>query len=120
MICVECGVGMIPDQQWRRSPPPSWAGVKCHRGRGLCSTCYSRASRAGTLLDYERKTVDRESMLDDLVIMVLNRRNRDTATLAQRIGMSKDALTVALMRAARAGDERALEVRSHLPWMREV
>ena len=74
--------------------------------------------RAGTLLDYERKTLDTESMLEDAYLLVIEHEIRDTFVLAERIGLSEEALTRGLWRAAAAGDERAIEVRSLLPWMR--
>lgn len=118
MICVEGGEEIVPDLTRRRRLAAGKGSPRAHRGRGLCSACYSAAVRAGTLLDYERKTLDTESMLEDAYMLVMEHEIRDTAVLAKRIGLSREALTRGLQRAAEAGDERSIEVRSHLPWMR--
>lgn len=116
MTCVECGCDMIPDQQRRKLPVEERRGVRAHRGRGLCSMCFSRASKAGTLLDYERITADRDSLLEDVSILVLERGVRRSGDIAETTGVSQDALMKTLRLAARAGDERAIQIRAALPW----
>lgn len=116
MTCVECGCKMIPDQQRRKLPAAERKKIRAHRGRGLCSMCFSRASKSGELLDYERLTADRDSLLEDVGILVLERGVRHSGTIAHIAGVSQDALMKMLRLAARAGDERAIQIRAALPW----
>lgn len=117
MTCIECGTDMVPDIQRRRALAAGKSSLPAHRGRGLCAKDYSVAARAEALLDYDRNTADRDSLLDDMVTLVIERGITDTTALAKAADMAKGTLTTALWRAAKAGDERAIEVRSRLPWM---
>jgi hypothetical protein len=74
-------------------------------GRGLCSACHQRAKRDGTLIDYERRSVARDELLDEWEIL-----RGDGCTIPQaapRLGMTVDALAKALDRARADGDPRA-------------
>jgi len=117
MKCVECSCKIMADQARRKLPPAERAQVRSHRGRGLCSRCYSVARKAGTLLDVERTTVDRDTFLEDAHMLVIEQGFDRASTIAERLNMSKDAVTKALLRGARAGDERAIVVRSRLAWL---
>jgi len=117
MKCVECGTEMVPDLTRRRALAAGKSSLPAHRGRGLCAKDYSVAARAEALLDYDRNTADRDSLLEDMVTLVIDRGITDTAKLAEEAGMAKGTLTTALWRAAKAGDERAIAVRARLPWM---
>jgi len=117
MKCVECGTEMVPDLTRRRALAAGKSSLPAHRGRGLCAKDYSVAARAEALLDYDRNTADRDSLLEDMVTLVIDRGITDTTKLAEAAGMAKGTLTTALWRAAKAGDERAITVRARLPWM---
>jgi len=117
MKCVECGTEMVPDLTRRRALAAGKSSLPAHRGRGLCAKDYSVAARAEALLDYDRNTADRDTLLDDLVQLVVERGITDTGKLAEAADMAKGTLTTALWRAAKAGDERAILVRARLPWM---
>lgn len=109
---------MVPDHERRRLLAAGLPSPRSHRGRGLCSTCYEIARRSGAMLDHERLTVDTDSLLEDSLTLVVGRGMRRTSALARCFGMSQDAYTTTLRRAARAGDDRAIEIRSLLPGMR--
>lgn len=81
-----------------------------HDGRGLCSVCYHRRRR-----EFQgRLNMPRDAVLDE-VAFAIEGGERNLDRLADWVGLSRDALTLALRRAERAGDERAREIRSKLP-----
>lgn len=100
-MCAACPWPLV-GQRTKRRPQ----GFRRHGGRGLCSPCYSRASRDGTLLDFGRATLSRDDVLDDWE--VLREQGYGRRVAAERLGMSLDAFDGALRRAARDGDERAV------------
>jgi hypothetical protein len=76
-----------------------------YRGRGLCDPCYHRAQYHGTLIDFERRTVARDELLDDWAL--LRSEGYTAVQAAPRLGMTPAALLKALDRARRDGDPRA-------------
>lgn len=117
MNCVACEVEVIPEWIYRQRSPAERVGVKPKRGRGLCSTCYSRHHKAGTLIDFPALTVPRDVMLEDAYMLVMEEGYKRSADVAARMSMTKDALCQALLRAVRAGDERAVAIRERLDWL---
>lgn len=79
-----------------------------HEARGLCAPCYYRHGRAGTLAEFPAFTWPAESLAFDAEIV----RRRETLTWAQvadRLGVTADALDQARVRTrrrARAGSAR--------------
>jgi hypothetical protein len=118
--CVSCAHPMVSDQLWRQIPKADRpaSGLRAHRGRGLCSACQARARREGTLIDFE--TIHIDAMLEDAMIVVFECDVRQGPAVAERLGMTQDAFAKALRRAAARGDERAIKIRRHLPFMKEI
>lgn len=91
MRCVECG-------------DPRRDG-----GRGLCHRCYEVHHRAGTLIDFPRASLDRDTLMEEYRLL------RSDGVLATRmharIGISAKAFERAMYRARRAGDPRAADWR---------
>lgn len=105
-----CDRTLVPDSQWKASDQQQrliWnaAGVYPHKGRGLCPTCYDRARRTDTLLDFERTTVPLDMVLEEWERMDHEGRSRQDVCrqLAPRLGMTWWALEKALDRASVRG-----------------
>jgi hypothetical protein len=98
---------MLSDKARRSLTPGERAGVRAHRGRGLCSLCYDRAWRDGTLIDHERRSTPSDLLLDEALWLVEERglRYRD---LPQAFGMTREAFTRAVRRGVQRGDHRAV------------
>lgn len=87
----------------RRTP----TAATCHpdlplQARGLCGTCYMRASRAGTLPDHPRILRTRVEFLADYRVL----RSEGYGTVRQvadRLGMQPAAVAQQLLRARKAG-----------------
>lgn len=75
------------------------------RARGLCSNCYAHEEYHGTLIDWPRITRSRDELLDDYVI--LRQQGYDWKQCAIKLGMKYPAFEQAMIRARRAGDDRA-------------
>ena len=103
---------MVPDSQYRRMSPDEHAGVRAHRGRGLCSACYTAARKDGSLIDHEPIKADGDSLLEEAVILATERRLL-YSELPAVLGVSRDALTTAVRRAFRRGDERGAILARH-------
>lgn len=89
-ICLgRCGRILIPHKQ---IPGPSEAR---NNGRNLCSGCYQRAAKDGTLQDYPRVNRLLEDVLDDWETL---RRSHTKAQAAVRVGMTLIAFERALIR----------------------
>lgn len=117
MKCVRCEHPMMPDRAFRKATPEARAGFRAHRGRGLCSACTQKARRDGTVIDSERLTMGSDILLEECLILVVERGMTTTSDIAEVLGITKDALTHGIMRAAKAGDERAHIIRQRLPFM---
>lgn len=117
MNCVRCEHPMLPDQTYRKTAPEDREGFRAHRGRGLCSACMQKARREGTVLDSERLTMGSDILLEECLILVVERGMTTTSDIAEILGITKDTLTHGLIRSARAGDERAHIIRERLPYM---
>lgn len=81
------------------------ACVDCRRvmgslRRGLCSACYWRHRTAGTLDRFPRKVRPSHDTFEDYLFLAAQGYTRRTA--AERMGITKQALEKAIMRAARA------------------
>lgn len=85
--CSECG--------WCRK----------HCSRGLCDTCYRRAWKDGTLIDYERKSWAREELLQEWSLLRSEGFSKRLA--AARLGMNYKTFEKALERASKAGEGMA-------------
>lgn len=104
--CRSCGCKLVTTGTWRAADSDQraiWnaAGLREHKGRGLCSRCYYRHRQDGTLADFERTT-----MPEDMVVAEWHRlddgdgsRAQRVQRLAPRLGMKPDALERALDRA---------------------
>jgi hypothetical protein len=84
--------------------------VHRHDGQGMCSRCYHRERRERI----GRTKLSRDTVLEE-VAFAIEGGERSLDRLAGWVGISRDALTLALRRAERAGDERARQIRSQLP-----
>lgn len=104
MKCVECGCGMTPNKNKRPAK-----GTRRHSGRGLCTACYRRLLDHGRLHEHERRSMPRDMLLDDWVL--LRDQGVRPVDAADRLGVSWDALDRALCRALAAGDPRGRRAR---------
>lgn len=104
--CVECGKAGRSAYRFRTATPEvrqQWhaEGIRRIEARGLCQPCYRRATRAGTLNDYERRNRPRDEILEDWLhladptVHVLHECRR----LAPQFGMDAEALERAVYRA---------------------
>lgn len=78
----------------------------CHRerqmhGRNLCSACYFRLRRNGTIHDFERNTYTRAELIAEWDLLRLEGYTR--AQAAERLGITKARLEKAIEREQRAG-----------------
>lgn len=73
--------------------------------RGLCKRCYRIAKDTGWLLDFERSTMDADSVLDDW--MILRSEGYTIPQAARRLGITTDAFRLHLKRGQAGKDERA-------------
>lgn len=117
MTCRSCSREVVPQPLWRRLSAEERVGRTLHRGRRLCTTCWDRAARNGTLEDVPLQVRRRAELLEDVEFLI-ETGVRQPDQIAERLHVSRDALTLALRRAARAGDERAARIRSMVPWTR--
>ena len=79
-------------------------GHGCYFCRGLCRRCYYRAYETGCHIDHDRRTWPADMLLDEWVRL---RDDGYTVRLAaERLGLSRDGLRQALLRARRRGDAR--------------
>lgn len=104
-ICAHAGCDrtLLPYNQWRVTSREERAALNAQgffplSGRGLCFRCYSRAKRAGTLIDYERRGFPRALLLEEWAL--LRSEGYTPRQAAERLGMSYDAFEKALERAA--------------------
>jgi hypothetical protein len=105
-LCRDCEVSLLAPSAWRALPDHLRPGYRLHIGRRLCSRCYRRRWDAGTLVDAERLTRTRTEVLEDFLLLASEGYSR--RLVAERMGMTYDALCQALHRAA--GDPRLAEV----------
>lgn len=77
-----------------------------HHSRGLCRTCYRRATEDGTIDDWPCRKRPADDVLEDWDM--LRREGYSMVQAAPRIGVSPDALEMAIVRARRRGDPRAV------------
>ncbi|GAA2798456.1 hypothetical protein [Saccharopolyspora taberi] len=97
--CARCGQPMVMSRQ---APP----GVRRHKSRRLCTSCYPRVLERGELECYPRLRRSSDNVLEEY--QHLHEQGiRSRAVLASRLGLSPGALSTLLWRARRAGDERA-------------
>lgn len=111
MNCV-CGVAMMPDHARRRLSPAARAGVRSHRGRGLCSACYTVAHKAGDLIDHQPRLSKADVLLEDAQILT-QERGLAYRDLPAALDTTREALARAIRRACLRGDPRAIRL-SHL------
>ena len=111
MKCPGCGSKTASRNVYDKIPPARRVGIKCRTTKsGMCVTCrrHERGVAAPT-------TALPSSTLLEEVEFAMEGGTRDLDRLAGWVGLSRDALTLALRRAARRGDERAVRIRSQLP-----
>lgn len=105
--CARCQHPTVP-QRIHRKFPEVRAAARRLIARGLCSRCYQTPAAAH---DFPRRTMSRDDLLDDWV--VLRGEGYTVLHAADRLGISLDALSQALTRAKRAGDPRVGRVDWH-------
>lgn len=76
-------------------------GKQRHGGRGLCTRCYGRHLKAGTTIDFERNTWPREELYEEW--LRLRETGVSRAAAAKRLGVTPDALGLAIRRTERDG-----------------
>lgn len=97
--CRSCGRRVFPQKSgaaWRDR----------NAGRRLCTSCYDRSLRRGTLLNFPMQRRSRDDLLDDWLI--LRDEGHTLQQAAERLGMSWPTFERAFYRARAAGDPRAL------------
>lgn len=116
MKCRNCDRAMVSDRAWRSLPPKGRQTGGRHRGRGLCSPCYLRASRDGSLEDWPKTTS--ATPYADLVVeverLVFEEWVWDIGEIAKTLNRTRESISLALRRGARRGDARAIALRSRL------
>lgn len=98
--CGVCGRSMRVRRHSTAASPP---GTVPHRGRGLCASCHERARLAGTLTDHPLTLRRWTDYADDYVMLRAD--GYPLLVIADRLGMTFDALDRALVR--HADDPRA-------------
>ena len=101
--CTSCGYPTV-DYRIRQADPTVRAHTRSYTGRGLCTTCYHRARKDGTIFDFERQVWPADELLDEWVL--LRDDGYSVRQAAERIGVTWVALDRATARAKRAGDPR--------------
>lgn len=87
----------------KNHPKPLPPGVVPYQARRLCSVCYHRAERNGTLVDYPRSTRARADVVEDYLLLKARSPDMTKARIAAEMGMTHSALDRALVRARQAG-----------------
>lgn len=101
MRCRRCDRPLVPGGRQRRPIPE---GHRRHGGRSLCTACVKRASKDGTLADYEplhRRNAD--VVADYKAVRSRYKIDVPLRVIAAEMGMKLDALEQALYRARGAG-----------------
>jgi hypothetical protein len=93
--CRRCQRGPLTSDRQR-----AIGGSLCHRGRGLCRTCYDHECRYGDVRQWGRLSFTREEVQEEYA--VLRPQGLTHPQIAARLGMSLDALEQSLTRARRA------------------
>ena len=81
-------------------------GVRRHKSRRLCTSCYPRVLQRGELESYPRLRRSGDEVLDEYRHL-REQGVRQHVDLAQRLGLSPGALSTLLWRARRVRDDRA-------------
>lgn len=74
-----------------------------HKGRRLCTTCWRAHEVAGSLVDFAPLIRRSAEVIEDYRILRARRPDLTVRQLADRLGMTHDALSRALTRARRRG-----------------
>lgn len=98
---------MISLWRWSRTPAAERT-TRAHRGHGLCSVCYAISVAPPSTV------TRRADLVEDIADVLEHAPTTTLAGLALRLGRSRDSITLALRRAARDGDPRAIAIRTHL------
>lgn len=75
-----------------------------HKARGLCGNCYFRMRYHGESVDWFRRWRTRDEFLDDY--LMLRGQGFDDGQIAERMGMTRGGVYIAVYRARVAGDPR--------------
>src|SRR6478735_4128924 len=96
--CSRCGRGLISDAVYKTLSiaERQERNVHKHQGRGLCALCYDVCGRNGTLIDYERKRIPHDEVMDEWEL--LKGRGYSRREAAARIGVTKKALDLHIQR----------------------
>jgi hypothetical protein len=111
--CKDCPRHLVATVKWRALTATVRqqlrdTGHRRHAARGLCDSCYRKRIGRGTLIDVERNTVPRDMVRDEWErsynpeVSI----NENVRRLAPRMGMSFDALDMAVRR-MRQADRKA-------------
>lgn len=110
MDCRVCHRSLVARTVWRSVTAGERKallaqGMAVHHGRGLCSTDYNQARKAGTLIDFERTQVPRDLVLEEWLLGADRSRSDayNVRMLAPRLGMTEHALEQAVVRLRNAG-----------------
>ena len=109
--CLDCEIPMVSNKRARKMRiAGEWdpKRVRAHHGHGLCANCHQRARRGPTRVQMSRAAVIEE------VSFIVDGGNSSPASIALRLGLSRDAMMLALRRAARDGDTQAEALRQRL------
>jgi hypothetical protein len=85
---------------WSREPGAVWRSA-----RGLDTRCYRKSERDGTLLDYPTRVWSAAERVEEWEF--LRSYGFSIAAAAARMGITRDALTLAIRRHARRTESRA-------------
>lgn len=109
--CLDCEIPMVSNSRARKMRAAGeWdpRKVRAHHGQGLCSNCHQRQRRGPTRTKMPRAAVVEE------VAFIIEGGNFSPASIALRLGLSRDAMMLALRRAARDGDTQAEALRQRI------
>jgi len=110
--CRVCGVGLVTKERWAGLGVEARAKVRAHAGQGLCRSHYIKLRRYGDAAYVPRRKSGpdphRSAPRSRAEVLEEYRHIKDDvgsiAQAAERMGMKKNALEMALTRARRAGD----------------
>lgn len=110
MTCLDCKRPLVSGSAWDQGRRPE--GFAPHRGRGYCRRDHERRSRAGELAPLNRRPGHTSEWVLERWAELQDEDRFVTVTYgAEKLGMSRSALDMALTRARRKGDPRARVLR---------
>lgn len=105
--CKTCRLRMLYQYELKNVPPEQRTGprrIVRQAGRGLCTACYAKAKKDGTLIDHERRTFSSEEFMHEVEaigIIAGEPIAPQLRLIAGRLGMTYAAASMAWTRVQR-------------------